>query len=67
MKMQTPLPVQLETWIKNVQNKKAPYDIRQTSMTHLIVIRDLLDKVIRSNQSRPEKGNKSKYENMSTR
>lgn len=62
--MQTPLPVQLEQWIKNVQNKKAPFDVRQTSMTHLIVIRDLLDKVIRSNQQRPNKGNASKNENM---
>lgn len=62
--MQTPLPVQLEQWIKNVQNKKAPFDVRQTSMTHLITIRDLLDKVIRSNQQRPNKGNASKNENM---
>ena len=67
MKMQTPLPVQLEAWIKNVQNKKTPFDVRQTSMTHLIVIRDLLDKVIRSSQSKPEKGTRSKYENMSAR
>jgi hypothetical protein len=65
--MQTPLPVQLETWIKNVQNKKTPYDIRQTSMSHLIALRDLLDKVIKLNHTRNEKGNRSKYENMSTR
>jgi hypothetical protein len=64
--MQTPLPVQLENWIKNVQNKKTPYDIRQSSMMHLVALRELLDKVIRANQTRNDKGNKSKHENMST-
>lgn len=65
--MQTPLPVQLEHWIKNVQNKKTPQDIRQSSLIHLILIRDLLDRVIKTSRQRSAKGNSSKYEDMSTR
>ncbi len=47
--MQTPMPVQLEHWIKTVQNKKSPYDLREASMLHLKNIRDIIDQVIREN------------------
>ena len=47
--MQTPIPVQLEQWIKTVQNKKSPYDLREASMLHLKNIRDIIDQVIREN------------------
>jgi hypothetical protein len=43
------MPVQLEQWIKTVQNKKSPYDLRETSILHLRNVRDIIDKVIREN------------------
>jgi hypothetical protein len=46
MKMQTPLPVQLEYWIKIAENKKSPYDLRQNAILHLKTIRDTIDKVL---------------------
>jgi hypothetical protein len=69
--MQTPLPVQLEQWIKVVQNKKSPYDLREISLLHLRNIHAIIDKVIKDN-SRHEMvknnwKNKSKNENMHTR
>ncbi len=47
--MQTPIPVQLEQWIKTVQNKRSPYDLREASILHLKNIRDIIDQVIREN------------------
>ena len=47
--MQTPIPVQLEQWIKTVQNKRSPYDLREASLLHLKNIRDIIDQVIREN------------------
>lgn len=47
--MQTPIPVQLDQWIKTVQNKRSPYDLREASMLHLKNIRDIIDQVIREN------------------
>ena len=44
--MQTPLPVQLEYWIKIAENKKSPYDLRQNAILHLKTIRDTIDKVL---------------------
>lgn len=44
--MQTPLPVQLEYWIKIAENKKSPYDLRQNAILHLTKIRDTIDKVL---------------------
>jgi hypothetical protein len=70
--MQTPLPVQLEQWIKVVQNKKSPYDLKEMSLLHLKNIHAIIDKVIKEN-SRHEivknnwKNNKTKNENMFTR
>ena len=70
--MQTPLPVQLEQWIKVVQNKKSPYDLKEMSLLHLRNIHAIIDKVIKDN-SRQEmvknnwKTNKTKNENLYTR
>lgn len=50
--MQTPLPVQVEYWLKIAENKKSPYDLRQNAILHLITIRDTIDKVL-VNASRP--------------
>lgn len=47
--MQTPIPVQLEQWIKTVQNKKSPYDLKEMSILHLKNVRDIIDRVIREN------------------
>lgn len=44
--MQTPLPVQLEHWLKIAQNKRSPYDLRQNAILHLTTIRDTIDKVL---------------------
>ena len=44
--MQTPLPVQLEHWLKIVENKKSPYDWRQNAIVHLMTIRDTIDKIL---------------------
>jgi hypothetical protein len=44
--MQTPLPVQLEHWIKIVQNKKSPYDLKEASLLHLKNIHAIIDKVL---------------------
>jgi len=47
--MQTPIPVQLEQWIKTAQNKRSPHDLRESSILHLKNIRDIIDQVIREN------------------
>lgn len=69
--MQTPLPVQLEQWIKIVQNKKSPYDLREISLLHLRNIYDTIDKVIKDNSrqeiTKNNWKNKIKNENMHTR
>lgn len=44
--MQTPLPVQLEHWLKIVENKKSPYDLRQNTILHLKTIRDTIDEIL---------------------
>ena len=44
--MQTPLPVQLEYWIKIAENKKSPYDLKQNAILQLKTIRDTIDKVL---------------------
>lgn len=53
--MKTPIPVQLEQWIKTVENKKSPYDLREISILHLRNVRDIIDKVIRENTREPSK------------
>jgi len=47
--MQTPVPVQLDQWIKTVQNKKTPYDLREASILHLKNIHAIIDKVLKEN------------------
>lgn len=61
--MQTPIPTQLEQWIKVATNKKAPPDLRQHAILHLTNIRDIIDKSIKNNSGRSFKKN----ENMHTR
>jgi hypothetical protein len=61
MMMQTPMPVQLEHWIQIVNNKKAPYELRQNAILHLTNIRDTIDKYL---QIQKRSG---KHENMFTR
>lgn len=59
--MQTPVPVQIEQWLKVVNNKKAPYDLKQTARLHLINIRDIIDRSLKT-----ERGHK-RYENLPIR
>jgi hypothetical protein len=42
----TPLPAQLEYWIKIVENKKSPMDLKSTAVLHLRSVRDTINKVI---------------------
>lgn len=44
--MQTPLPAQLEYWLKIAGNKKSPHDLKQNAVLHLKSIRDIIDKVL---------------------
>ena len=44
--MQTPLPVQLENWIKIVQNKRTPADLKDVTKLHLRNIRAIIDQVL---------------------
>lgn len=59
--MQTPMPVQLEHWIKLVDNKKAPYELREAAILHLTKIRDTIDKSLRNSKG------SGKHENLFTR
>jgi len=59
--MQTPLPVQIEHWLKIIDNKKSPNDLKEKAMLHLTHIRDTIDKHLTSAKL------KKRYENMSTR
>lgn len=61
--MQTPIPAQLELWIKTATNKKAPADLRQQAILHLSNVRDIIDKSIKNNLGRSF----TKNENMHTR
>jgi hypothetical protein len=42
----TPLPAQLEYWIKIVENKKSPMDLKCNAILHLRTVRDTISKVI---------------------
>ena len=46
--MQTPLPVQVEHWIKIIDNKKSPSDLKEQAMLHLKNIRDTIDRHLTS-------------------
>jgi hypothetical protein len=55
------MPVQLEHWIKLVNNRKAPYELREAAILHLTRIRDTIDKSLKNNSKGP-----SKHENLFT-
>lgn len=59
--MKTPIPVQLEQWLKVVNNKKSPYDLKQSARLHLINIRDIIDRSLKDERGRKQ------YESMSIR
>lgn len=42
----TPLPAQVEYWIKIVENKRSPMDLKSNAVLHLRAIRDTINKVI---------------------
>ena len=48
--MKTPIPAQLENWLKIVENKKSPQDLRQNAILHLTEIRAIIDKSIGTRQ-----------------
>ena len=55
------MPVQLEHWINLVNNRKAPYELRQAAILHLTRIRDTIDRSLKNNKG------SGKNENMFTR
>ena len=62
--MQTPIPAQIENWLKIVENKKLPQDLRSTAILHLTAIRDIINESLGTTM---KKQGQRKYENMSTR
>ena len=62
--MQTPIPAQLENWLKIVENKRSPQDLRNAAILHLTAIRAIIDKSLGTTM---KKQGQRKYENMSTR
>jgi len=62
--MQTPIPAQLENWLKIVENKRSPQDLRATAVLHLTAIRAIIDKSLGTTV---KKQGQRKYENMSIR
>ena len=58
--MNTPIPAVVENWLNIVNNKKAPYDLRDAAILHLTNIRDTIDKSLKREQ-------RTKNENMFTR
>ena len=62
--MQTPIPVQLENWLKIVNDKRSPQNLRETAVLHLTEIRAIIDKSLGTTM---KKQGQRKYENMSIR
>ena len=62
--MQTPIPAQLENWLKIVENKRSPKDLRDAAILHLTAIRAIIDKSLGTTM---KKQRQRKYENMSIR
>jgi hypothetical protein len=58
------MPAQIENWLKIVENKKSPQDLRQNAILHLASIRDIINKSIGTTVKNQ---GQRKYENMSTR
>jgi hypothetical protein len=46
--MQTPIPAQLEYWIKIVNDKKSPQNLKDAAVLHLTEIRAIIDKSLGS-------------------
>jgi hypothetical protein len=57
--MQTPLPAQIEHWMKIVHNKKSHPNLKDDAMLHLSTIRDIINETL-------TKG-KMRYENLPSR
>ena len=62
--MQTPIPVQLENWLKIVNDKRSPQSLREIAVLHLTEIRAIIDKSLSATMN---KQGQRKYENMSIR
>ena len=60
--MQTPIPAQIERWINIANNKKTPYDLRQSAKLHLVNIRDIINRSLNDGERK-----RTKNENMSIR
>lgn len=59
--MQTPIPAQIEHWIKIVENKRTPQNLREAAVLHLTAIRDIIDKSLGTTV---KKYGQRKHENM---
>lgn len=44
--MQTPLPAQIEHWLKIVHNKKSHPNLKEDAMLHLSTIRDIINETL---------------------
>jgi len=62
--MQTPIPAQLENWLKIVNDKRSPQNLRETAVLHLTEIRAIIDKSLGTTMKNQ---GQRKYENMFTR
>lgn len=52
--MQTPLPAQIEYWMKIVHNKKSHPTLREDAMLHLSTIRDIINETLVKGKARHE-------------
>ena len=55
--MQTPIPAQLENWLKIVENKRSPKDLRDAAILHLTAIRAIIDKSLGTTMKKQGKRN----------
>ena len=62
--MQTPIPAQIEQWIKTLTDKKSPYDLKNTARLHLVNVRDIIDKSLGHTTKNQRQKN---YESLFTR
>ena len=62
--MQTPIPAQIEQWIKTLTDKKSPYDLKNTARLHLVNVRDIIDKSLGNTMKKQGQKN---YESLFTR
>lgn len=52
--MQTPLPAQIEYWMKIVNNKKSHPNLKEDAMLHLSTIRDIINETLTRGKTRHE-------------